>query len=171
LLALVAVLLVAGVAWLVLRGGDDPGRDTAAPPAGDRTPSRSPDRSPDRSPSGSATEPSSPAATAETSAPPASGGSRSDFVESYYGVLPDDTESGWAMLSEGYRADTSYDDYRGFWQTIDAVSVDDTAPAPNGAVDVTLTYTSDRGTEQEVRRLELERSGDGYLITGDQAIG
>jgi hypothetical protein len=103
---------------------------------------------------------------------PASTGSRADFVETYYGVLPDDTGSGWSMLSEGYRAATTYDDYRGFWQTITAVTVDDVAPAGANAVEVTLTYTSDDGgTEQEVRRIDLERSGDGYLITGDEAVG
>jgi serine/threonine protein kinase len=171
------LVLVAGVAWLLMDpGADEPTGGPTATRSADRTPSGGTDRSPDKeSPSGTPQQ-SSP--SAETSGPtqtpppvPASTGSRSDFVETYYGVLPDDTESGWSMLSDGYRAATTYDDYRGFWNTISAVTVDDVAPAGPGAVDVTLTYTSDRGTEQEVRRIDLERSGDGYLITGDEAVG
>ena len=33
---------------------------------------------------------------------------------------------------------------------------------------VDVTYTSDGSSEQETRRIYLERSGDGYLITDDE---
>jgi len=99
-------------------------------------------------------------------------GSQEKFVSDYYGVLPDDTRSGWSMLSSGYQDQTSYGDYRGFWNTISSVSVDRTEPAGSNAVDASLTYTrTDGSTSSEVRRLFLERSGSGYLITGDQVVG
>jgi hypothetical protein len=92
-------------------------------------------------------------------------------VEGYYGSLPDDTESGWAQLSPAYQSQTSFGEYDGFWSTIDAVTVEETRPAGPDAVDVTLTYTSDGGTQQEVRRIFVERAEDGYLIIDDQIVG
>ncbi len=156
------MLLVAGLlggAWLLL----DPGADRS-----DRQPSAG--GVPSHGPSGTGT----PSATAsDTPSPdpsetPDPSGSPAQFAERYYGALPDDTEAGWSMLTSGFRRQIGgYDDYSGFWSTIDSVTVDETAPAGPDAVDVTLTYTSgDGGTEREVRRLHLERGGDGYLIAG-----
>jgi len=65
----------------------------------------------------------------------------------------------------------SYDDYDGFWSTIDSVSVEDTQPAGPGAVDATLVYTTDGSSQSEVRRIELTRSGGDYLISGDEIVG
>ena len=94
------------------------------------------------------------------------------FPRTYYGVLPDDTRSGYSMLSSGYRSSTSYGSYRGFWDTISSVSVGDVSPAGSGAVDVDLTYTKDDGsTSSETRRLFLQRSGDSWVITDDQIVG
>jgi hypothetical protein len=39
-------------------------------------------------------------------------------------------------------------------------------------VDVSLTYTSSKGgVESEVRRIYLERGGNGYLIDDDAIVG
>jgi hypothetical protein len=95
------------------------------------------------------------------------------FVEDYYAVLPDDTETGWSMLTPGFRREVgSYGDYDGFWSTIDSVSVEDAQPAGPGAVDTTLVYTkTDGSTDREVRRIELTESDDSYLISGDEVVG
>lgn len=96
----------------------------------------------------------------------------SAFAESYYAALPGDPETGWRQLTESYQQQTgSYDDYAAFWDGIDAVSVEDTSPVGPKAVDVTLIYTTDGSSQQEVRRLDLVRSGDGYLISGSQIVG
>jgi serine/threonine protein kinase len=110
----------------------------------------------------------------EPSSLPASGGSRTKFVEDYYGVLPDDTESGWSLLAPEYQARSDvgpYDDYESFWSGVDAVTVEEARPAGSDAVDVTLTYTSGGGTQREVRRVFLERSDDGFLISGSEIVG
>jgi hypothetical protein len=94
------------------------------------------------------------------------------FVEDYYAVLPDDTQTGWSMLSPGFQDEVgSYGDYDGFWSTIDAVTVEDVESAGSGAVDTTLVYTTDGSTQREVRRIELTRSGGEYLISGDDIVG
>ncbi len=90
------------------------------------------------------------------------------FVADYYSLLPDDTAAAWPLLSPDMQAEVgSYEDYEGFWSTIDAVTVDDTAPSGSNAVDVTLTYTTDGSSEQETRRIELEETDDGFLIVAD----
>ena len=94
------------------------------------------------------------------------------FPRSYYGVLPDDTRSGWGMLSSGYRSSTSYGSYRGFWDSISSVSVGGVSRAGASAVDVDLTYAKDDGsTSSETRRLFLQRSGDSWVITSDEVVG
>jgi serine/threonine protein kinase len=188
LLAL-AVLLLAAVAvgGYLLLGPDGNDGDPRADPAGsssstpsDRPTDESPTPDDDAStedsaePSDESPTPDDEATTEDSDEPsvaPAAGGSRTKFVESYYGVLPGDTESGYAMLAPEYQSRTSFDRYQGFWSTIDAVTVEDARPAGPGAVDVTLTYTSGGGTQQEVRRIFLERGADGYLISDDEIVG
>jgi hypothetical protein len=96
-----------------------------------------------------------------------------DFVSAYYAALPEDTADGWASLSPQFqRRVGSYGSYRGFWSTIRSVSVNSTKAVGSRVVDVSLTYTRNDGhTPSEVRRLYLEPSGDGYLISGDKIIG
>jgi hypothetical protein len=130
-------------------GSDDEPSDEASTPAEEATPEES----------------------VEPSSQPVAGGSKARFVEGYYGVLPDDTETGWSMLTPDYQAETSRDTYEGFWSGIDAVTVEDTRPAGSDAVDVTLTYTSGGGTQSEVRRVFLERGDDGFLISGSEIVG
>lgn len=91
----------------------------------------------------------------------------------YYATLPDDTESAWSRLTSEFQSEIgSYDDYAGFWSTIREVSVDETDPAGRRAVEVTLTYTdSDGATEQEVRRIFLDRSAGDLQISGDEVVG
>jgi eukaryotic-like serine/threonine-protein kinase len=98
-------------------------------------------------------------------------GSPEAFVEDYYAVLPDDTETGWSMLSPGFQNEVGRGSYEGFWSTIDSVTVEDVQAAGPDAVDTTLVYTTDGSSEQEVRRIELTETDDGYLISGDAVVG
>lgn len=180
--ALLLLALVAGGGWLLVgrdggstqasgstgAGGEGSPRQSPADPAPKRT------HSPSQSPSSTAptTPPSSPA-----SSPPATqqapAGSPAAFVSGYYGALPSDTRTAWSELTSGFQDQVgSYGDYRSFWDTIEAVSVDATRPHGADAVDTTLTYTkSDGSTDHEVRRIYLERSGDGWLIRDDAVVG
>jgi eukaryotic-like serine/threonine-protein kinase len=93
-------------------------------------------------------------------------------VEDYYAVLPDDTETGWSMLSPGFQSEVGRGSYDGFWSTIDSVSVEDAQPAGPDAVDTTLVYQKNDGTsDQEVRRIELTETDGSYLISGDEIVG
>ena len=163
----VVTLLVVAIALLTLFRGD-PGETPAADEGS--TDSSSPaaaseDADPEASGSSAADEPE----TGEpTTTAPAGGGSAPAFVEDYYATLPDDTESGYAMLAPAYQEGTSYESYAGFWSTVDEVEVLDTAPAGTNAVDATLRYD---GGEEEVRRIYLEREGDEWRITDDEIVG
>ena len=94
-------------------------------------------------------------------------------MSGYYAALPDDTADAWAALSPQFQQRVgSYDRYRGFWATIRSVTVNSTKPVGSRVVDVSLTYTRNDGhTPSEVRRLYLEPSGDGYLISRDKIVG
>ncbi|MGJ9412872.1 serine/threonine-protein kinase [Aeromicrobium sp. CF4.19] len=117
-----------------------------------------------------AAEPGSTAPQAEEENP-AAAPDPEQFVEDYYALLPSDTEAGWALLSPRLQGDVGgYDVYTGFWATISEVRVDGTRPAGDGLLDVDLTYTGDRGTESETRRLRIEEREDGFLIVGDRPV-
>ncbi len=108
------------------------------------------------------------APTPEEAAPEPSDGSPEQFVSDYYALLPGDTQAAWKLLSSDMQAEVgSYGDYEGFWSTIDSVTVDDTTSVDAGTVEVTLTYTTDGTSEQEVRQIDLTRQGDGFVIVGD----
>jgi eukaryotic-like serine/threonine-protein kinase len=71
------------------------------------------------------------------------------------------------MLGEGAKAQAGgYDRYVGFWRTIDDVSVGIISTNAD-VVTATLTYTTDRGQEDETRELRVKRTGDGWVITED----
>ena len=72
------------------------------------------------------------------------------------------------MLTPSYQAQVGRASYNGFWRTIRSVSVSNVQSAGGNAVLATLTYTSNSGsTSVERHRLDLVRSGDGYLLNGD----
>lgn len=168
-LVLLAIVATAGISLLNRGDGGSPGgaarSSSAASPSSDDPTRESPPSSDQPDDSGSS-------ATADAS--PAQGGpGRQEFATSYYAALPEDTRKGWSLLSPDFRSRLgNYGDYRGFWSTISSVEVRDTTPAGKGAVDVSLRYTGDDGKVQtEVRRLFLQRDGDGYLISSDEVVG
>jgi eukaryotic-like serine/threonine-protein kinase len=176
--ALAALLVLAAVVGYLLLQGDPTGRTT--PPDAGHTP-RATHHAEHAGGSPSTHPTTSAPSTGTTSTPPAhpgpphdvGGGSAKSFVQRYYAALPSDTRTGWATLSPGFQDEIGgYDHYVGFWSTISRVSVTGTAPAGKGAVDVSLTYTRrDGSVSSEVRRIYVERSGSGYLITGDDVVG
>ncbi|MFC4785952.1 serine/threonine-protein kinase [Nocardioides sp. MAHUQ-72] len=165
LLGALLLLLVAGVAGAVLLD-----RDNADPSAGSDSRRQAPpaERSASPSPSASTSPSQSPTASsssAPTSASPVAGPARS--VAAYYALLPGDPQTAWRMLGKDARAQAGgYDRYVGFWGTIDDVSLD-TVSTDGGVVTVRLTYTSDEGTSDETRQLEVERRGSDWMITED----
>ncbi len=95
-------------------------------------------------------------------------------MRSYYAALPSGTRAGWSALSRGFQDQIGgYGSYAGVLvHHLAGLGRRHRAPAGNGAVDVSLTYTSNDGsTESEVRRLFLIRQGSQYLITDDAVVG
>jgi hypothetical protein len=112
-----------------------------------------------------------PPAQSPAAADPVPTSDAEQFVASYYAALPDDVDAGWSSLSPDMHEQIGYDSYRGFWNTIRTVTVTNTEPAGNGAVDVSLAYTRQDGTTaSEVRRIAVERSGSGYQIVADRTL-
>lgn len=180
LVGALVLLLFAGIGVALLLDGGDPGssarnnpstvEQTTAPP----TPTNTPEHTkPSRSPAAGTSSPTpsvtsspspSPTATARSLAPT---GGRAQAVANYYASLPEDTRSAWDSLSEDVQAQIGgYDDYAAFWNTIDDVSVG-AVSADGDLVTVHLTYTTDRGQEDETRRLRVERSDGAWLVTED----
>jgi serine/threonine protein kinase len=177
LAALVVLALVAAGGWWLTHGDADP--DDGA--ASDRpSPSATDDRessSPTPSATSSSRPPSSPPPSSEATPPasstppsPAAGGdagSPSELVADYYGLLPEDTDSAWALLTPQMQEEIGEGTFRGFWTTIDDVRVDGAEAIDDGVVQVSLTYVTDGRSEQETRQLAVERTDDGYLISED----
>ena len=85
----------------------------------------------------------------------------------YYALLPGNTRRAWSMLGPDARAQAGgYDSYVGFWASISDVSVGDVS-ADGDVVTAQLTYTSDRGQEDETRQFQVERTGGDWVITED----
>jgi hypothetical protein len=91
-------------------------------------------------------------------------------VESYFAGMPQDTANGWSKLAGSMRS-VGRAEYERFWGSIDSVDATEVTSAGPSAVDLVLTYHfSDGRVVRERQRLQLERSGDRYLIADDQVL-
>ena len=175
LLMVLGVLLLAAVVlggFLLLRDGGDGDQPSAGTSPSQDASSGDDQASGDPTDGGEDAAPSEEPAPSESEEPSESADGGALFVEDYYAALPGDTETAWSRLSPGFQDEVgSYDDYAGFWSTIDAVTVEQAEEVDGGSVEVTLTYTTDGATQSEQRRIELEQDGSAFLISGDQVIG
>jgi hypothetical protein len=171
--ALLVLLLLGLIGFALLTSGEPDGESQQSD---DRATQATDEPSPDE-PSGGPTSPEEPEETAEEPSEPASptaappGGGRVGFVEDYYALLPEDTEAGYALLSSSYQDRTSFEEYDGFWSSIEDVTVTGSSPAGPDAVDAEITYDTGDGSESEVRRIYVERTDDGYVIVDDEIVG
>jgi hypothetical protein len=155
-LAVAALLLVGGVAFLAMDQGDPQG----PPAAGEAAPKDS---------GSTGSEPTSPSASPGA---PSSTGPRAAqvaFLKDYFGTVPDDLDTGWSMLGPGMRS-VGRDSYESWWGSVQTVSVSQIAPNPGaGSAEVTLRYVMKDGrVSVERQRIDLVRGDDGgYLINGD----
>lgn len=175
-LVALAVVLVVGVGYLLLRpDGTDPSagntsvKDPPSPKAS-ASKSQAPEESGTPDPTTSKTPPRT--TPSETSAPPAGNPQAMvDAVTTYFTLVPDDLDAGWAAIGPELRAQgrASYDS---FWNGIESVEVSDVRASGADTVDATVTYTPKDGvvsTEQK-RFTMIERDGE-YLINTDEPAG
>lgn len=175
-LVVLALLVGGGALAIGLLGGDDgttpvtdePSSRAPATRGTERETASEPTTAPTTSEESPTSEPTSEPTETTSEAPPPSTDA-AQFVTDYYALLPTNTQEAWSLLSDQMQAEVGgYGSYRGFWRTIDAVSVDAATEDSPGTVEIDLTYTSDAGTESETRLITVEEAGDGLLIVGDQ---
>jgi eukaryotic-like serine/threonine-protein kinase len=164
LLGLLLVLALTVGGWYLLRddGGD---QDAAAPTqSGPSQPPADADQSPDPRPDDDS-QPSDSQPTPD--ADEAAAGDPAAFVEDYYALMPEDTDSGWQMLGGDLKSQgkSSYED---FWSTIADVEVSNVTEESPTSVVYDITYVgTDGSTSPEHKRITLEEQGNGYVIVSD----
>ncbi len=169
LLGLVALLLAGGVGYAALNQADD-GSPQAATTRGDA--SEKPTRQESPQPSGTAKSSKTAEPTKAAGGNGAPTGSPAGFVRGYYGIVPDDLDTGWSQLSPRMQSEVGRGSYDGFWRTIASVQPSRLSTSSGGdSVDVTLRFTrTDGSVSVERHRIDLVDGGGGYLIDDDQAI-
>lgn len=113
------------------------------------------------------TQSTKPAPTPSTTAGsgPASASELTGAVRDYYGLLPGNTDAGWARLTDRYRATTARDraTYDRFWASVNSVSVGQAKATGPGSVVATVRYDfSDGRRFEEVTSYTLVQQ-DGIL--------
>jgi serine/threonine protein kinase len=121
-------------------------------------PTTSPPAPPASSPSSSSASPS----TTEPAAPTAQ--DLAQAVTDYYALLPRDTKSGYALLTDRFRRDKagSFESYDAFWGKLDRITTSDAVGTPPGTVEATVTYRFDDG------RVIVERTA--YQLVEDGGV-
>lgn len=196
---LLLALIVGAGAYLLFTDGD---QNLAADRTGDQAsesatsqppteqPSEQPREQPRDRPSEEASEepveqPDEPATSEpapETTAPPrnepdgggsVSEGEMADFVSSYFAVLPEDTDAGWAQLSPSFQQEVGRDSYDGFWGSlsdVQAQNIDADTDEMTATLDITYV-DQDGGSQEERHVLDLVEQDGELLIDGDEAVG
>ncbi|GEL20624.1 serine/threonine-protein kinase [Pseudonocardia asaccharolytica] len=104
-------------------------------------------------------------APATTSAPVVAGDAVA-FVQRYYGMLPNQVDQAFALLSPTARAQSGgIEGYRSFYDRLSAVAVESARPVGNNAVAATIVFTRKDGvTTREPYRFVVGASSDGEPI-------
>jgi eukaryotic-like serine/threonine-protein kinase len=173
LVAAAVVVVLAGIAWAASLRDDPGGSGTAGdePSASVSKSAQSPseddsatEQSSESSPSPSDTSSSAESSPSSSTAP----SSKAAFLRSYFSAAPGGSDQAWAMLTPRFQSEVGRSSYNGFWRSIESVDVSGVTPAGGDSVVATLLYTNtEGGTSRERHRLDLQRSGDSYLIDDD----
>jgi hypothetical protein len=94
------------------------------------------------------------------------------FVTDYLSTVTSDPKSAWEMLTPAFQeASGGYGQYKKFWDTIESANVSSIEADTDAlTVSYTVEYTMKKGeddTRQDDVTLQLEQSGDGYLIADE----
>jgi eukaryotic-like serine/threonine-protein kinase len=165
LLGVLALLaLGAGITAAILTadtGSQTPGAQpatTSAPAAAASAPTTTP--APTPSPTPSPTQPSA------TTTPAAAPSDPVAFVQSYYALLPGNTDAAWALLSSEAQAESgSKGGYDSFWAGMRSVSLQDVRQVDETTVQGTVVFNrQDGSTSSEPYRFVLGTGSDGQTI-------
>ncbi|MFC5678763.1 serine/threonine-protein kinase [Aeromicrobium endophyticum] len=141
--------LIAVVVGLRLGGGDDD------QPVAD-------------SPSSSAPAPTS-APTTDAPAEDATTQALKGFVADYLTTAPNDPDAGFAMLTPDFQKQSKgIKGYKGFWGRVSNLDVQQVSADPASLrVSYTYSYDLDGDSRSDAVTLQLEKSGDSFLIAGE----
>ena len=86
-------------------------------------------------------------------------------MRDYYGLLPGNTDAGWARLTDRYRATTAHDrgTYDSFWASVDSVSVGQAKSSGTNSVVALVRYVFSDGRRFEERTAYTLVQQDGIL--------
>jgi serine/threonine protein kinase len=160
------VLLLGLGAWLLWPDGDEDG-STAAPAADGQ--SREPQPPAESSTSQEPTDEPTEDPTTDAPAPAGDAAAMESFVQDYFSQVTSDPEATFAMLTPQFQTESGgYGRYSGFWSTIESATTSDVRADPEAmTVSYTIEYVTASGrTTTEAGRLQLQQSGDGYLVAG-----
>ncbi len=158
LLALAVVALFLLFAWLFGAFDAQSSSDAASDPSSDPSSSKSTETSPS-DPTSSASDPAEQAAAME------------DFATAYVQSAVDDPKTSWEQLTPAYQAESGgFGQYKKFWDQWESADVSAvSADAEAGTVSYSISYRGKKGAGFDDNvTLDLEQSGDGFLIAGAQ---
>ncbi|MET0821047.1 MAG: serine/threonine-protein kinase [Aeromicrobium sp.] len=115
--------------------------------------------------------PSSPGSEATTDAPAedATTMALKGFVADYLTTAPNDPDAGFAMLTpEFQKKSKGIKGYKGFWSRVSNLDVKQVSADPASLrVSYTYSYELDGDSRSDAVTLQLEKSGDSFLIAGE----
>lgn len=181
-----AVVLVAAVAlgiYLLNRGeGGSPSAGSDTTTTTTQQPTTTEQQQPPAEPTGEQQQPTT-TTTATTTEPPAptttaveqppAQVSAVQAVTDYYGLLPNNLEAGYARLTDRFKAEraATFEQYRGWWSQMSAVSVSDVREEGPGAVSATVSYTWRGGdSTQERHRYTLVKVNGQWAIDSQSNV-
>jgi serine/threonine-protein kinase len=95
-----------------------------------------------------------------------------DLVTGFYAQLPGNARGAWNKLDIHYQQRNGFDDYLGFWSTIQSVSVLSVAPRDATSVTATVRYVLNDGrVDTENRWLSVVPGNGQLLIYDSERIG
>ncbi|MFD0200629.1 MULTISPECIES: serine/threonine-protein kinase [Saccharothrix] len=179
-LAVVALISIAAVAYLLNRG-DDAGSPSAGPTTtggtatGEVTTSAAAPTTTDAAPQTTEEpEPTTTAAPTTTTPspaqPPAEVGP-DQALSDYYGLLPNDLETAYGRLTDGFKAarSPSFADYQAWWGQMSAVTVSNVRAVGPEQVAATVSYTfKSGGTQSEQHLYTLVKVNGQWAIDSQQ---
>jgi eukaryotic-like serine/threonine-protein kinase len=165
LLGVLALLaLGAGITAAILTA-DTGSRTPAAQPVPTSAPAAAAS-APTTTPAPSPTQP--PATTTPATTPAAAPSDPVAFVQSYYALLPGNTDAAWAMLSsqaQGQSGSGGKDSYDSFWATMRSVSLQGVRQTGENTVEGTVVFNrQDGSTSSEPYRFVVGTGSDGQPI-------
>ncbi|TQM14729.1 serine/threonine-protein kinase [Pseudonocardia kunmingensis] len=172
LIGVLAVLAAGvGVTVALLTSSGDPGGTPAALPATSApAPTESAAAAPTTTPSPTPTPTPAPTTTTAppaTSAPPAAAaGDAAAVVQTYYGLLPGNTDAAWQMLGAQAQGQSgSRDSFNGFYGGMDSVSVQNVRQTGENTVEATVVFDPrDGATTTEPYRFVVGTGENGQPI-------